>query len=93
MGTLEKPFVMRSFVGDPGLDPAVFAHHGTGKTARVIVFAVGEKAAEAEAAAYGKQWDDNSDTAWYAASSTEQVWYDDANAIQINDGNIVNFDN
>ena len=28
MGTLQKPFVMRSFVPDPGLDPAVFSHHG-----------------------------------------------------------------
>jgi plastocyanin len=27
LGTMEKPFVMRSFVPDPGLDPVVFAHH------------------------------------------------------------------
>jgi spore germination protein YaaH len=39
--------------------------------------------AEAEAAAYGKQWDEASDTAWYAASSTEQVWYDDAQSIEV----------
>lgn len=31
LGTLEKPFVMRTFAPDPGLDPAVFAHHGVGK--------------------------------------------------------------
>ncbi len=33
MGTFVKPLVMRTFVGDPGLDPAVFANHGKGKTA------------------------------------------------------------
>lgn len=33
MGTPEKAFVMRTFAPDPGLDPAVFAHHGTGKDA------------------------------------------------------------
>jgi hypothetical protein len=31
LGTPEKPFVMRTFAPDPGLDPAVFAHHGVGK--------------------------------------------------------------
>jgi hypothetical protein len=31
LGTSEKPFVMRTFAPDPGLDPAVFAHHGVGK--------------------------------------------------------------
>jgi azurin len=31
LGTAEKPFVMRTFAPDPGLDPAVFAHHGFGK--------------------------------------------------------------
>ncbi|MEI6713729.1 MAG: plastocyanin/azurin family copper-binding protein [Verrucomicrobiota bacterium] len=33
MGTMEKPLVMRSFVQDPGLDDAVFAHHGRSKDA------------------------------------------------------------
>lgn len=27
LGTMEKPFVIRSFVPDPGLDPAVFTNH------------------------------------------------------------------
>lgn len=31
LGTPDKPFVMRTFAPDPGLDPAVFAHHGVGK--------------------------------------------------------------
>jgi hypothetical protein len=31
LGTPEKPFVMRTFAPDPGLDSAVFAHHGVGK--------------------------------------------------------------
>ena len=31
LGTPEKPFVMRTFAPDPGLDPSVFAHHGVGK--------------------------------------------------------------
>jgi azurin len=31
LGTPEKPFVMRTFAPDPGLDPVVFAHHGVGK--------------------------------------------------------------
>ncbi len=30
LGTMAKPLVMRSFVPDPGLDDAVFAHHGRG---------------------------------------------------------------
>jgi azurin len=30
MGTMQKPLVMRSFVPDPGLEDAVFAHHGRG---------------------------------------------------------------
>ena len=29
-GTLDKPLLMRTFLPDPGLDPAVFAHHGVG---------------------------------------------------------------
>ena len=33
LGTFEKPFVMRTFAPDPGLDAAVFAHHGVGKNA------------------------------------------------------------
>jgi azurin len=33
LGTMEKPLVMRSFVPDPDLDPAVFAHHGQAKSA------------------------------------------------------------
>ena len=33
LGTPEKPFLMRTFAPDPGLDPAVFAHHGVGKDA------------------------------------------------------------
>jgi azurin len=33
MGTTEKPLVMRTFAPDPGLDTAVFAHHGVGKDA------------------------------------------------------------
>lgn len=33
LGTMEKPLVVRTFVPDPGLDPAVFAHHGQGKPA------------------------------------------------------------
>ncbi len=33
MGTMDHPFVMRTFALDPGLDPAVFAHHGVGKDA------------------------------------------------------------
>lgn len=28
MGTLEKPLILRTYVPDPGLDPAIFAHHG-----------------------------------------------------------------
>jgi azurin len=31
LGTLEKPLVMRTFAPDPGLDPAVFAHHSNAK--------------------------------------------------------------
>jgi hypothetical protein len=34
LGTAEAPLVFRTFVPDPGLDDAVFAHHGRGKTAR-----------------------------------------------------------
>lgn len=33
MGTPDKALVMRTFAPDPGLDPAVFAHHGTGRDA------------------------------------------------------------
>jgi azurin len=33
MGTVAKPLVMRSFVPDPGLEDAVFAHHGRGLSA------------------------------------------------------------
>ena len=33
MGTFSKPLLMRTFVGDPGLDPAVFSRHGHGRTA------------------------------------------------------------
>ncbi len=33
VGTKSKAFVMRTFAPDPGLDPAVFAHHGVGKDA------------------------------------------------------------
>ena len=33
LGTMEKPFVMRSFVPDPGLDPAVFANHSRATSA------------------------------------------------------------
>ncbi|MEY2600083.1 MAG: hypothetical protein RLZZ142_2342 [Verrucomicrobiota bacterium] len=32
-GTMAKPLVMRSFAPDPGLDPAVFAHHGKASVA------------------------------------------------------------
>ena len=34
LGTVEAPLVLRTFVPDPGLDDAVFAHHGRGKSAR-----------------------------------------------------------
>lgn len=30
LGTLDKPLLMRTFLPDPELDPAVFAHHGLG---------------------------------------------------------------
>jgi azurin len=33
LGTPEKAYVMRTFAPDPGLDPAVFANHGTGRDA------------------------------------------------------------
>lgn len=33
VGSKEKPFVMRTFLPDPGLDDAVFAHHDSGKPA------------------------------------------------------------
>ena len=33
MGTMAKPLVMRTFAPDPGLDDAVFAHHGRGQNA------------------------------------------------------------
>jgi azurin len=33
LGTFEKPYVMRSFVPDPGLDSAVFANHSRAKPA------------------------------------------------------------
>lgn len=37
--------------------------------------------AEYEAAVYGKQWDEESASPWYAAGSTTQVWYDDTESI------------
>jgi mono/diheme cytochrome c family protein len=34
LGTVDTPLVLRTFVPDPGIDEAVFAHHGRGKNAR-----------------------------------------------------------
>src|SRR3954470_11349477 len=33
LGRVEAPLILRTFVPDPGIDAAVFAHHGRGKTA------------------------------------------------------------
>jgi MYXO-CTERM domain-containing protein len=35
------------------------------------------------AATYGRQYDSASDTPWYAASGTEQGWYDDADSLAV----------
>ncbi|MDP2310058.1 MAG: glycosyl hydrolase family 18 protein [Pseudomonadota bacterium] len=39
--------------------------------------------AVADAAVYGRSYDVGSDTPWYAASSTRQAWYDDADSLSV----------
>src|SRR5438445_12384254 len=45
LGTAEAPLILRTFVPDPGIDDAVFAHHGRGKTARKYDFEAGKDSA------------------------------------------------
>src|SRR3954464_4869577 len=45
LGTPEAPLVLRTFVPDPGMDDAVFAHHGRGKTARKYDIEAGKDSA------------------------------------------------
>jgi len=56
-------------VADAGEVPASTTYSSTGS--------VTYGAAVAEAATYGRQWDEDSVSPWYDAGGGEQVWYDD----------------